>query len=276
LAEIEGVGYPEVMIRTPLVGWLLLAAGCESQAVVAADMERALRDSNDALLGALVAAELLTHVYDEPDTTGLRHDTGTCGCPCVSKLGDVPFVMTLDYPTTGCVPDSGLVPTAISGHAVVDVDQDGECRATPDQTFELGLEHGVAGNLEGEVHGTSEDQDLVAVGELAIGPTTMAVDLALHLDPSGIQLEGEVTVTPAPKDQEVRPIVLDQVTLPWDAVGFPCPRPTAGTATLVHDKNERKNTVVRFAEPGGGTVTVERDGRISEPSDYCRYVSELL
>jgi hypothetical protein len=72
-----------------------------------------------------------------------------------------------------------------------------------------------------------------------------------------------------------RVLRFDAVTLPLPDIGPPCPRPSAGTATLVHPKSEKNDAIVDFADPGDGFVTVTRDDRASEPTDFCAYKSEL-
>jgi hypothetical protein len=88
-------------------------------------------------------------------------------------------------------------------------------------------------------------------------------------------VDGTSRVSPPPKDQEARDLVFDHVVLPWESIGAPCPRPTDGTATSVNERSDRKDAVVRFANPGDGFVTVERDGQISEATDFCAYASDL-
>jgi hypothetical protein len=255
------------MMRALVLGILL--PGCESDAEVAAEMERALSDSNTALLGALFGSELLVHL-DEPPTTTLRHSTASCGCPCLSRVGTgLPFVLTEDYASLGCIPQSGLLPTALSGHLVVVVDDDGSSDATW-QDFEFALEFPVSGAFSG-----AKDGDTVhPAGELVIGDTTLALDLDVQLGEAEVRLDGKVTVTPPPKDADKLPIEFHDVVLPREAIGAPCPRPSEGTATLPND-NPKKDTVVHYDRPGDGFVIVSRDERESEETDYCAYASEL-
>ena len=267
-------------VRTPkpaLFLSLLPLIACESGERVALDMERALVETNTAIVGALLASEVLTHVYEDPDTT-LRHTGSTCGCPCIQRIGDfTPYILTLDYPIGGCVPQSRLLPTALTGHAVVEFDG-AEGRVTWDSLL-FALEHEVTGEMMGEV---SPDGSLVSPrGALTIGDQTMEIAVDALVDPSeggGITFDGEVTTAPhtsaGDEPGEVRAVVFEALSLPYSALSPPCPRPASGSATHVHER-EKKSALIQFDEPGDGFVTVQRDDRVSEPADFCAYASEL-
>jgi hypothetical protein len=257
-------------LRTSL---LLLLVACESEEQVAADMERALSESNTALLGALLASESLAHVYDEPDTTA-RHGEPLCGCPCIERVGlEAPFLLTLDYAETGCVPETGLLPTVLSGHAVVEFDG-AECQVTWGGLM-FALEHPISGELGGGV--SSDGRALSPRGELTIGPTTMSLDIEVQLDlESGVTLDGSVTLShsSSEKDWEPRQILFEGVHLTYQDLQPPCPAPSEGTVTQVHER-DKKSSIIHFGAAGEGFVTVERDGRVSQPTDWCGYTSEL-
>ncbi|MEZ4241223.1 MAG: hypothetical protein R3F59_34700 [Myxococcota bacterium] len=252
---------------------LSLLAGCESEAEIAAEMERSLVDANQGLVGVLVATEVM-HLVDATPSTTVRHSTTGCGCPCVAKVGDTPpYIVTLDYPTFGCIPDSGLIPTSLAGHTVLDADG-----ATCDVTWDgllLALEHEVTGDLQGEA---SADH-VAPKGELTVGPWTATLDLDVAIAPDALTIDGDVTST-RKGDDEPRTVSYRGVRLPRETILGQCPAPDDGTAALHHpgwpDKGkEAKDVVVKFAQPGGGSVTVERDDRVSEPTDWCGYTSSL-
>ncbi|MEQ1565698.1 MAG: hypothetical protein ABMA64_08675 [Myxococcota bacterium] len=252
--------------------WFLSA--CESQRTVAEEMERGLGESNDAVLAALLSGELLVHV-DGPvaPTTPVRHDPSACGCPCLSRVGDnVPYVQTLDYATLGCIPTTGMLPTALSGHVVLVVEDDGECDASW-QDFTFALEHEVSGTFSGRSVAEGVGWRMAALGALEVGPRTFDLDLDLVTDAGGVHVDGTVSVGPAPAG-DPRQVVLRDVFVPFDAIGAPCPRPSAGTATLT-DGDEAQDVSVVFDRPGDGFVVVQRKGRESEPADFCAYASEL-
>jgi hypothetical protein len=243
--------------------------GCESEQEVAADMERALREANVAVLGALVSAELLTHVYDEPDLQG-RHGYDVCGCPCTERFGtSAPYILTLDYNPSGCVPESGLLPTAMAGHAIVDFD--GTDSNLSWDGLQFALEHPVDGELEGKVTPSDERVAIEALGTVTIGDEQITVDLDVSIDEAGVTLDGVATVASA----DPRPLSFRDVVLEWDDISPPCPAPGVGTATLENPDRKSKDVIVDFARPGDGFVEVTRDGRVSESADWCAYTSDL-
>jgi hypothetical protein len=264
LRALPLAGYPR-SVRLPFRTSLLLLVACESEKQVAADMERALSESNTALLGVLVASESLSHVYDEPDTTA-RHGEPLCGCPCIERVGlEPPWLLTLDYAEEGCVPETGLLPTVLSGHAVVEFDG-AECQVSWGELM-FALEHPVSGELGGAV--SSDGRSLSPQGELTVGDQTLTLALDVRLDlESGLTLDGEVTVA----HPEPRMLVFEGVHLDYQDLQPPCPTPSAGSITQVHER-EKKSSVLQFS--GDGLVTVERDGRVSQPTDWCGYTSEL-
>lgn len=264
------------MLTTPM---LLLSSlvGCESDAEIAADMERSLRDANAGLVPALVMAEVFHQIDVPPDRTS-RHGTESCGCPCSDKIGvSLPYVLTLDYNVNGCVPDSGLVPTALTGHVVLDFDG-ADCNATWDGLL-VALEHEVGGEITGNV-GVSAVTSSSGIepgvfdprGALTIGPWSGDLDLHIEIGADAVYLDGSVT---ADDPEDPRAMQYDGVRLPLASIAGRCPTPDQGLATLVNPDKEQRSAVVRFAEPGNGEVTVQRDDRISEATDWCAYASEL-
>lgn len=252
---MPGTGYPSGMSRTP---WLLLPwlVACESEQVVVAEMERGLRATNDAIQASLVTAELFGQVLAPPDTT-LRHATN-CGCPCSEKAGNLPFVLTLDYAPEGCLPDSGLLPVVVSGHAVLDWDG-----ASAGVTFDLLTVSGlpISGAPEVEVGASGAETTLRATGPLTVGGTQVELDQELVIDADGLSIDGTAVVD----GQE--PLALEGVRIPWEGLAPPCPAPTDGTATLRADPE----VLIRLGRPGDGVVTVERRSRVSEQTDLCTY-----
>ena len=247
---------------------LMVLVGCESDEEIAQDMERSLREANVALLGALVSAEVLVHVYEEPDRE-LRHGYEICGCPCTERIGSAaPYVMTLDYDPAGCVPESGLLSTAMAGHATVDFDGN-ECNVSWDG-LKFALEHDVTGALKGTVVETDRTT-IEARGVVEVGDQGISLDLRLVVDARGLTLDGEATVA----SDDPRPITFRGVELEFDEIAPPCPAPTVGSVTRANLDNEKKDVVISFADPGDGFVKVERDGRVSESADWCAYTSDL-
>lgn len=181
----------------PLV-WMLLV-GC-SDAKVIAEMERALTASNAAIAQGLVASEILSHTHDVPDST-LRHPGGTTlGCPgVVDKQGpEDNFFLTLDYADLGCVPDSGLIPAPLSGHA--GIQWSGVETTASWDLLHVDIEHAVSGTLHGPVVLVGNDVLLGALGALTVGPLTADLDLDVEFTSDGITLDGPVVVQHDPPD----------------------------------------------------------------------------
>ncbi len=238
-----------------LAATLLLAAGCgESDAEVAAAMELALRDAHVAIAGALVADEALVHAHETPDTQ-LRHGTDECGCPCTERTGSPPstFVLTLDYHEEACVPESGLLPSPLSGRAVL-TGSGTAVDATLDAMV-LGYEHALAGRIEGDVAPATLALD--AAGTLSLGERALALDLSATHDAAGVTFDGEVEADGAL-------VRLGAVALAPDAFAA-CPTPTAGTLVVTREGEEE--VTVDLAAP----MSVTRDGRISESVRWCAY-----
>jgi hypothetical protein len=250
------------------LGPMLLLAACESEADIAAEMERALADSSQAMVGILLSTEVM-HQVSVPPAATVRHGPDECGCPCTDRVGaGASFVMTLDYADLGCVPVSQLLPTSLAGHAVLEFDGS-ECGITWDQLV-LGLEHAVSGDVTGPASGSSVSPR----GKLTIGPWTGTLDVDVAMEDDALFIDGEVT-SKQPDDDEPRTVRFDGVRLPRAAILGQCPTPDDGEATLLHPKNDQKNAVVRFAHPGDGQVTVVRDERVSAATDWCGYTSPL-
>ncbi len=249
-------------------GWLFLT-GC-SDAKVIAEMERALTASNVAIAHALVASEILSHTHDVPDST-LRHPGGTnFGCPgVIDKQGAVDnFFLTLDYAASGCVPDSALLPAAVSGHA--GLQWSGSIATASWDALEVGpLDQAVSGTLTGPVVLVGTDALLGPDGLLTIGPSTVDLDLDAEFTTDGITIDGTSVV----EDDAPDPVALEGVFLAPTDITLPCPTPTSGVARLDGDGKE---VVIDFAVPGDGLVHVERGTRTSESVDLCAYRSEIF
>lgn len=244
---------------------------CESEEEIAAEMERALRDGNTALVGVLLAAETLSHVH-EPTATTARHDPDACGsCPCLTRTGLAtgPFTLELDYGDSGCLPTSGLVPTALSGHATLS--WDGTTATATWNGLLFGLDEPVAGSLSGEVEDDGTTVRLSATGEPAIGAQSFDLDVDLEIL-GEVRIDGTVVVPGRPASR----LAFDDATIPLDAIGAPCPTPAAGMVRLENPEDTDKDVVVDFAKPGDGNVTVVRDDRVSEAVDWCAFRSELM
>jgi hypothetical protein len=250
---------------------LLALVGCESNDMVVAEMERAISASNVGIASALVASELLGHTHDVPDTF-LRHPTGSqYGCPGVLDFQGTTdnFSVTLDYATNGCIPDTGLVPTVVSGHAGLHY-AGGETSATFDQLF-VDLDNAVSGTLGGAVSQVDTTVTADPSGTLTVGPSTVDLDLHVVIDSEGITLDGDATVV----DDEDDPVSFDGVFILRTDIVPPCATPSVGDATLTGGK---KDVIVHFAEPGSGFVTAERGNDVSEQVDLCAlaYRSEIF
>jgi hypothetical protein len=250
--------------------WAVLLAGCESNETVVAEMERAIAASNVGIAAALVATEILGHTHDVPDTT-LRHPTGTeYGCPGVLDFAGATdnFSVTLDYAIGGCAPDTGLVPTVVAGHAGLQWDGT-RTTATFDQLF-VDLDNAVTGTLGGPVELLSDSLVAGPTGTVTIGPSTVDLDLHVAFDDTSVSIDGDVTVL-----DDDSPITFDGVVVLRTDIALPCPTPSEGTATLTGDK---KDVIVRLAEPSVGVVTAERGNRVSEAADLCSpaYASDLF
>jgi len=247
--------------------WLFVA-GCSDTKVIA-EMERALTASNVAIAHGLVASEILSHTHDVPDST-LRHpgETGF-GCPgVIDKQGpEDNFFLTLDYALDGCVPDSALVPAAVSGHA--GIQWSGTITTVSWDGLMVDLVNAVSGTLSGPVETAETATMMGPTGALVIGSSTVDLDLAVEFANDGITFDGDAVV----QDDLTDPLVLEGVVLAPTDITLPCPTPSAGVARLDGDGKE---VVVDFALPGDGLVTVERGGRVSESVDLCAYRSEIF
>lgn len=246
---------------------LLLAAmvGCTSETRVVLEMERALILSNVAIAAELVTTEILVRSRAEPSpppekTQPLRHGE-SCGCPCIERIdaGGI-TVTTLDYPGTGCVPTSGLVPTTLSGHAVLE--DDGATAEVTLGALTLGRVHAIEGSIGGAPltgGGTSQ-----VVADLQLADHSIQLDCAIVWDPDRtVRLDGIVTI-----DGEA--LGLDDMAIPVDDIAPPCPSPTTGVATL------RGSPPVTVTFGADATADVRRRNRVSAGVDLCGYRSELL
>jgi hypothetical protein len=250
--------------------WALALVGCESNDTVVAEMERAISASNVGIATALVATEILGHTHDPPDTL-LRHPLGTTyGCPGVLDFAGTNdnFSVTLDYATGGCAPDTGLVPTLIAGHAGLQWDGT-RSNATFDQLV-VDLDNAVTGTLAGPVEILADALSVEPSGTLTVGPSTVELDLHVVVDATRVTIDGDATVV-----DDDAPITFDGVVVLRTDIAPPCPTPNEGVATLAGDK---KDVIVRLAEPSVGMVTAERGNRVSEAADLCSaaYVSDLF
>lgn len=264
-------------MRSHLLIVLWPASACVSETAVVADMERAMRESNHGLVGALLAAEVLQAMVDPVDIQ-LRHSTENCGCPCISSLGNTPpFFVTLDYRTTGCLPDSGFIPTALSGHVYGNWDGTTLSSTTfGDLLLALDEDYAVSGKVEGPVSGSAGNLELFPVGTVSAGGYDIDVDLHITTDNTSITMNG-ITATRSPDlpEDEVCEVVFTDLVLFKEDIGAPCPRPAEGTTELVHPRGNAKDVSIAYAQPGDGFVTVTRGSRESEPTDFCAYKSEL-
>ena len=248
-----------------LLSSLALLAACESEQLVASEMEQALFDAQAAVAGQLLASEILSHTLDEP-TTGAttntyRHGGENC-CPCIERIGEgVPSILTLDYGDIGCVPESNLIPSSLAGHAILEYDGNG-AEVTFDD-LEVGRDHLITGALEGTL---SEDGSKIAlIATLEAGSHQVEIE-ATSLIGDVVRLDGSAVVSGGGS------LVLRGLELPWERIGPPCPVPESGHAVLT----ATAEVDVDFAEPGAGFVTVSRKGRVSESVDWCRYRTDLF
>jgi hypothetical protein len=251
---------------------VIALTGCVSEEFVAAEMERALEATNVALAAGLVAAEVLSHVHDTPDTL-LRHPGGEAfGCPGVQDWAGAAdnFAVTLVYgDLIGCIPDSALVPTLISGHAGLQWSGT-EATVTWDQ-MHVDVDVPVSGPLRGPVQvlGAAADVDLEALGTLTVGPSTVDLALGAGITAEGITFDGDATVQDGTPD----PLHFESVFVLQGDIAPPCPTPSSGVVRLDGDGEE---VVIDFADPGGGLVRVQRGRKSSESVDLCAYRSVVF
>ena len=230
---------------------LLLLVGCLSEAEVMAEMEEALKATNDAIALGLVTAELFRHI-DAPAEATPRHGTGV-GCPFVEQQGpDASHVLLLDYPTLGCVP-SDLLRARTSGHVWLDVQPDGVAIARI-ETVSIEVAP-LTGDLSGGFQRDSTSWVALLSGDLAVGDIAGRLsELSVEVDPDGITLDGTVRT-------QGTPLILRSVRLDVDDIARGgCPQPSSGRAS-------RGEVQVQL---GGPDVDVSR-GRWVSTGHLCRY-----
>ena len=237
--------------------WWFALSGCLSDEALVAELEDALRTTNDALAAGVVATEIRVHARETPDVEA-RHVTA-CGCPCRTRTGAPPaFVLSLDYHPEGCLPVSGLLGTGMSGVLVLEVEGE-DVRAT--------LDGGALATrpLSGVLKGPVDDRTITSRGTYTVDGKAFDLDLDATFDADGLSLDGEVAVDGVPVD-------LAGVFVPTLGLGARCPTPSEGLATI----GEGPPIPLDFAEPGDGTVTLTRRSRASAPTDLCQLRSDLL
>jgi hypothetical protein len=111
-------------------------------------------------------------------------------------------------------------------------------------------------------------------GSLKVGDWEATLDLHVAIDEDVLVIDGEVR-SARPGDEAPRAVRYDGVRLPRETIVGQCPAPDDGQAVLVHPDDPDKDVIVRFGQPGGGQVTVVRKDRVSEPTDWCGYASDL-
>jgi hypothetical protein len=250
--------------RTLLLLFPLLAACGEDEELVISEMERALRGANAAMVAELVTLELLDYTFEDPDNQ-LRHGE-LCGCPCVDRVGAPPdpYVLTLEY-DAGCLPQSSLLPSVLSGTAVLDWDGTTAHVTLPDLV--LGLEHEVRGTIDAAIT-DGVPRRVEATASLTIGDLTVDHLTTVDLSDDDIVFDGTISTELA----EAADLSLAAVRLMRSDIGGACPDPTSGTATLAADPE----VVLDFGTPGGGFVLLTRDNRTSEKVDFCQYQTDLF
>jgi hypothetical protein len=140
---------------------------------------------------------------------------------------------------------------------------------TFDQLF-VDLYNAVSGTLGGPVELLADSLVADPTGTLTIGPSTVDLDLHVEFDDTSVRIDGDATVV-----DDDAPITFDSVVVLRTDIAPPCPTPNEGVATFAGDK---KDVIVRLAEPSVGMVTAERGNRVSEAADLCSpaYVSDLF
>lgn len=248
---------------------LLLLIGCESEALIAAEMEQVLFDGQAVIATQLVALEVLSHAFDETTigtTTGTQRHGSSCGCPCTERVGDTPpYIVSLDYDELGCLPLSGLLPSNMAGHVVLE--HDGQTTSATFDGLQLGLTHQIEGTLEGTVS-PDVSEIIISNAQIEAGSYTVSLDTTTTIDDDGLQLHGGAQVA----GEAPAPIEITDLQLPWDEIPPPCPSPSSGRMRL----SASTEVEVDFASPGDGLVTVTRKGRISQPTDFCGYRTDLF
>ena len=121
------------------------------------------------------------------DAAGAIRARLVAGDPCdvvilpatmLQALADEEIVQRASLASLGCVPTSRLLPTALTGHAVVEFD--GTEGRVAWQSVQFALEHAVVGDVEGSV--SADASEIAPTGELTIGPETMSLDLQARID----------------------------------------------------------------------------------------------
>lgn len=169
---------------------LLVLTACLSAEAIQEGQDAAALDAADALAASLVLAELAAHADDPPPETTLRH-TGTCGCPCVDRVGAADsYVQELDYSQPSCIPWSGLLGADIGGHVWVDVDGD-DLGIQRTQATVGGVD--LLADVDGTWSGTPLAWASTLSGTVDIAPVALTVDeLSLDRANGGLALEGGI------------------------------------------------------------------------------------
>ena len=249
---------------------LLFLFGCESEALIASEMEQVLFDGQAVVSTQLIALEVLSHTFDESTvgtTTGTLRHGSSCGCPCIERIGDTPpYILNLDYGTQGCLPLSGLLPGSLAGHVVLE--HDGRITSATFDGLQLGLEHEIGGTLEGTVN-PDVSEIVLSNPQLEASHYQVSLDTTTTIDAdAGLRIDGAASVAGDSPSE----LTAEGVELPWDEIPPPCPSPSGGRMTL----SAKAEVSVDFGDPGDGLVTVVRKGRISQPTELCGYRTDLF
>jgi hypothetical protein len=254
-----------------------LWAGCATEARVVEEMEAALTAINHAIAGGLLLAELSQDLAVPPATTGtsaLRH--AGAACPAVSTFADT---TTLDFGTTGCVPDGGLLPTVVSGHADARItgDPSGEADVAwtlPGAGAEFLMQVPdalVAGAVEGSLTAGADRVDTRLDGSVDFDGLVVKPDrLRIERDADTVRFDGAVTV----RDHGDVALEFDGVVLPISDLTGPCPVAVEGQ--VVADDDRGADVVLDFDAGRGQLLDVTRRGRASTDTDLCAYATHLL
>jgi len=238
------------------------AMGCAEQGDVAAEMQGAIADANDAVTLSLLMTELAMRTGDDPSQ---RHGRpGLCPWLEKTKHDGGGWELLIDF-DEGCLPADAVFPLPLDGQASVtyvsgDIDVDFD-------TLRVSQIAPVTGKLSGTFDiRTDGTTALTLVGDPTITQESRSEELTRGLDIS-VSWDGlDWTVDGTSDDADLR-----KLSVPVDNLGAGgCPNPASGHAILANGKGPELD--VDYGKPGDGKVTVTRKNQVSEPVDPCRWL----
>lgn len=255
---------------------LLGLVACATEARVVEEMELALTSTNHAIAATLLLTELSQEILlpANTTTTTLRHAGGAC--PTQSIFADT---VTLDFADLGCVPDGGLFPQNVGGHAEAIVLGDLAGGADVVWTipgagalfFVRPPEVAVTASVTGPLSGSAESLDTRLDGALDLdGIVVEPQRLHVTRDADQIVVDGSVFV----QDHDPVTLAFDHVALRLADLPGPCPVATGGT--VLADDTRGADVLLDFDAGKGERLDVTRRQREALDTDLCAYASRLL